>query len=48
MTNSSGVASVSLKLAQKNGTYSLTATFAGVSTLYSGSAASATFKLQSK
>jgi hypothetical protein len=48
MTNGSGVASVSLKLAQKNGTYSLTATFAGVSTYYSGSAASATFKLQSK
>jgi PKD repeat protein len=48
VTDSSGVASVSLKLKQKNGTYSLTATFAGVSSYYSGSAASATFKLQSK
>lgn len=50
-TNASGVASASLKLAQKNGTYALTATWtpSGADTgRYVGSAASATFKLQAK
>jgi hypothetical protein len=53
VTSPSGVASVQLKLAQKNGTYPLTATWAPAPTgsdglRYLGSAASATFKLQAK
>ena len=53
VTSPSGVASVQLKLAQKNGTYPLTATWAPAPTgsdglRYLGSAASATFTLQSK
>ena len=51
VTSSSGVASTQLKLAQKNGTYPLTATWApagGDAARYLGSAASATFKLQAK
>lgn len=50
-TNASGVAATTLKLAQKNGSYPLTATFtpAGADTsLYLGSVASATFKIQVK
>ena len=50
-SDASGVASTSLKLTQKNGTYPLTATYvpAGQDVAeYLGSAASATFKLQSK
>ena len=50
-TDSSGIAATTLKLSQKNGTYTLTATFSpsGVdTTLYLGSATSATFKLQAK
>ena len=50
-TNASGVAATTLKLTQKNGTYTLTATFTPVgadANLYLGSAASATFKLQAK
>lgn len=47
-TDASGIAATSLKLTQKNGTYTLTATYAGTAGTYSGSAASATFKLQSK
>lgn len=50
-TNASGVASTSLKLNQKNGTYSLTATWtpaAPDAARYVGSAASATFKLQTR
>ena len=48
-TNSSGVASVSLKLAQKNGVYPLTATWTPTgadANHYVGSAASRTFSLQ--
>jgi hypothetical protein len=51
ITNASGVASTSLKLAQKNGTYTLTSTFSPSGTdvaRYFGSATSATFKLQAK
>jgi hypothetical protein len=51
VTNAGGVASVQLKLAQKNGTYPLTATWTPSVTDasdYIGSAASATFKLQAK
>jgi PKD domain len=51
LTTATGVASVHLKLKQKNGTYPLTATWApaGTDALdYVGSAASATFKLQAK
>ncbi len=50
-TNASGVAGTTLVLAQKNGTYPLTATYtpAGADTSrYLGSVGSATFKLQSK
>lgn len=47
-TDSSGIATTTLKLAQKNGTYPLTATFAGTTGKYAGSVASATFKLQVK
>lgn len=50
-TNASGVAATTLALNQKNATYTLTATFtpAGTdATLYLGSIASATFKLQVK
>jgi len=51
VTSASGVASVQLKLAQKNGTYPLTATWTPASPddgRYLPSAASATFKLQAK
>jgi hypothetical protein len=51
VTSSSGVASTQLKLAQKNGTYPLTATWAPAgndAARYVGSVASATFKLQAK
>jgi hypothetical protein len=51
LTGSTGIATTSLKLTQKNGKYSLTATFAptgGDANLYTGSSASATFALQSK
>jgi hypothetical protein len=51
VTSSSGVASFQLKLAQKNGTYPLTATWAPTgndAARYVGSVASATFKLQAK
>jgi hypothetical protein len=51
LTDASGIASASLKLVQKNGTYSLTATWApsgADANRYVGSAASATFKLQAK
>lgn len=51
LTSASGVASVQLKLAQKNGTYPLTATWTPAGSdaaRYLGSAASATFKLQAK
>ena len=50
-TDASGVATMSLKLSQKNGTYPLTATWSpdATDTLhYVGSSASATFKLQAK
>jgi hypothetical protein len=50
-TNDAGVATTSLKLGQKNGTYPLTATWtpAGADApRYVGSAASTTFKLQAK
>lgn len=50
-TNANGVASVSLKLNQKNGTYALTATFTplgGDELKYAGSGDSETFKLQAK
>jgi hypothetical protein len=50
-TDANGVATASLKLAQKNGTYPLTATWtpAGADAArYVGSAASATYKLQAK
>ena len=50
-TNGSGIASASLKLAQKNGTYPLTATWTpsdADASRYVGSAASVTFKLQAK
>jgi hypothetical protein len=50
-TGSTGVATTSLKLTQKNGKYSLTATFTptgGDTNLYTGNSASATFALQSK
>jgi hypothetical protein len=50
-TDANGVATATLKLAQKNGTYALTATWtpAGADAArYVGSAASATFKLQAK
>ena len=50
-TNGSGVASASLKLTQKNGTYALTATWtpSGADAgRYVGSAASVTFKLQAR
>jgi PKD repeat protein len=50
-TNATGVASATLKLSQKNGTYPLTATWtpAGADApRYVGSAASTTFKLQAK
>jgi hypothetical protein len=50
-TGSSGIASVALKLTQKNGTYQLTATWTpsgADADDYVGSAASATFKLQAK
>lgn len=51
LTSASGVAGVQLKLAQKNGTYPLTATWTPAGSdaaRYLGSAASATFKLQAK
>lgn len=51
VTTTGGVASVQMKLAQKNGTYPLTATWAPTgpdAPDYVGSAASATFKLQAK
>ena len=50
-TSASGIASTSLKLTQKNGTYSLTATWTpsgADANRYTGSAASVTFKLQAK
>jgi PKD repeat protein len=47
-TDASGVASVSLKLNQKNGTYNVSATYAGDASFYTGSSQSATFKLQAK
>jgi PKD repeat protein len=50
-TNASGIASTSLKLTQKNGTYALTATWTpsgADANRYVGSSASATFKLQAK
>ena len=50
-TSSSGIASASLKLIQKNGTYALTATWTpsgADANRYVGSAASVTFKLQAK
>jgi hypothetical protein len=50
-TSSSGIASASLKLSQKNGTYPLTATWTpsgADASRYVGSAASVTFKLQAK
>jgi PKD repeat protein len=50
-TNASGVATASLKLAQKNGTYPLTATWtpAGLdASRYLGSSSSSTFKLQAR
>jgi hypothetical protein len=51
VTNGSGVATTTLKLNQKNGKYSLTATWApigGDAVGYVGSSASATFSLQAK
>ncbi|MBA2720347.1 MAG: PKD domain-containing protein [Chloroflexi bacterium] len=51
LTSAGGVASVQLKLAQKNGTYPLTATWTPAGSdaaRYLGSAASATFKLQAR
>ncbi len=50
-TNGSGIAATSLKLSQKNGTYTLTASYSpagGDTSLYFGSSTSATFKLQAK
>ena len=50
-TSASGIASASLKLSQRNGTYPLTATWTpsgADASRYVGSAASATFKLQAK
>src|SRR4029079_868548 len=50
-TDASGIASASLKLTQKNGTYALTATWAPAgadANRYVGSAASVSFKLQAK
>jgi PKD domain len=50
-TNASGVATASLKLTQKNGTYALSATWVPAGTdaaRYTGSAASASFKLQAR
>lgn len=50
-TNSSGVATTSMKLNQKNGTYSLASNFTPAGSdvpKYVGSVASSTFKLQSK
>lgn len=48
VTDATGLASTSLKLMQKNGTYTLTATYGGTAGKYSGSGTSATFKLQAK
>jgi len=51
ITNSSGVAATTLKLSQKNGSYTLTSTFSPFGTdapRYLGSATSVTFKLQAK
>lgn len=47
-TDANGLASTSLKLSQKNGSYTLSATFAGVSGRYAASTTSVTFKLQAK
>ena len=50
-TSSTGVATTQLKLAQKNGTYPLTATWTPTGSdagRYLGSGASGTFKLQAK
>jgi PKD repeat protein len=51
VTNSSGVAATSLKLNQKNGTYTVSATYApsaGDDPFYLGSSQGAVFKLQAK
>lgn len=48
VTDGTGIAATTLKLNQKNGTYALTASYAGTAGKYTGSAASATFKLQVK
>ena len=51
VTDAQGVATISLKLAQKNGTYPLTATFTpsgADASMYAGSGSSNTFKLQAK
>ena len=47
-TNASGVATFSLKLAQKPGTYPLTVSFAGVAGQYNASSNALVFKLNSK
>jgi hypothetical protein len=44
-TGATGIATASLKLNQHNGTYSLTATYAGNATQWTAGAASATFKI---
>ena len=48
VTDANGVANTSLKLTQKNGSYTVSATFAGTPNRYSGSSTTATFKLQAK
>lgn len=47
-TNTSGIATYSLKLTQKNGTYTVSATYAGDASFYTGSSQGMTFKLQAK
>jgi hypothetical protein len=47
-TNSSGAASTTLKLSQKNGTYTVSATYAGDADYYLGSSQGVIFKLQAK
>lgn len=48
VTDANGIAATSIKLTQKNGTYTVTATYAGTAGLYAGTSTSATFKLQAK
>jgi hypothetical protein len=47
-TDGSGIATYTLKLNQKNGTYTVSATYAGTPPFYLGSSQATIFKLQSK